>query len=807
MITNCVSSSSEKKVDRRLKKRLVILLALFFSYCVYAHPFGNECDSLRKAISAAVQTRDQIKTQRLYLLCISTSLNRDSVEVALKKLLVKAKKHNETKLSANLYIDIGNCLLEQDKYDESLKEFANAFEEFAKEGNEEGKARAQSRMAAACLFIGDYNRSIELNELSERYFIATKDASALATCYGNIGIAYKRLGKLFLAIQYQNKSMAEEKKVGNKKGIASCVNAIGNIYFTQGDFANALKNYFEALKIQQETNYHAGISHALSNIGLVFKKQGDYKKALSYSYRSLYYDKLESNKQEQAISLSNIGDIYFKIGLLDSAALSFNQGISIFKEIDDQTGLADIYSSLGLLMEKKRLTDSAYQYHSRSLAIYQKQNMSDGEAVEYFNLAQCMMNKGNRSKALELAQRSLVISEKIGSLESMELAEEFLSAIYEQSGEHGKALLHFKKYTLYKDSLYNIEKTKDVTRNELKFEFEREAEKDSLENVHKAQIKDEQLRVSALEIKQQRTKGYLLWGGVVVLLLFGGFMYNRFKVTSEQKKIIEQQKVIVEAQKHLVEEQQQEIRDSINYAKRIQSSFMASEAQLKERLSEHFVLFRPKDVVSGDFYWADITQEKVFLCVGDSTGHGIPGAFMSLLNLSLLNEALLSKHYTETNLILDFVRRILILGLKPDESGQGGNDGMDCVTIRLDLKNLKLQFSGANNPLWLVRKGTTITLTPDKMPVGRSPKQDISFTSKEMDLEHGDVLYLFTDGFPDQFGGPKGKKFKYKQMEEYLLSIHMLPMQTQHDLLLKKFLEWKGDLEQVDDVCVMGIRV
>ena len=193
--------------------------------------------------------------------------------------------------------------------------------------------------------------------------------------------------------------------------------------------------------------------------------------------------------------------------------------------------------------------------------------------------------------------------------------------------------------------------------------------------------------------------------------------------------------------------------------------------------------------------------------MADSTGHGIPGAFMSLLNISLLNESVLSRNYTSTIDILNFIRNILILGLKPDETGQGGNDGMDCSLIIIDFKTLEMEFSGANNPLWIIRQNNVIELKADKMPVGRSPKETVSFSSQKFQLQKNDLIFGFTDGFPDQFGGPKGKKFKYKQLEELLLSTSNEPMEIQKQKLDEVFENWKGSLDQIDDVCIIGMRV
>ncbi len=234
---------------------------------------------------------------------------------------------------------------------------------------------------------------------------------------------------------------------------------------------------------------------------------------------------------------------------------------------------------------------------------------------------------------------------------------------------------------------------------------------------------------------------------------------------------------------------------------------MASEHELRSVVKDSFVVFKPKDVVSGDFYRANLHNDHFYLAVCDSTGHGIPGAFMSLLNISLLNEGLLSKGLVATSDLFGFVRKILILGLKQDESGQGGNDGMDGILIRIDLRNMALQYTGANNPLRILRNGSMIELPPDKMPVGRSPKQELEFTAKDFFLQKGDQIYMFTDGYADQFGGPKGKKFKYKQLEELLINNSLLSMHEQKQLILDSYMNWKGDLEQVDDICVIGLRL
>ncbi len=254
-----------------------------------------------------------------------------------------------------------------------------------------------------------------------------------------------------------------------------------------------------------------------------------------------------------------------------------------------------------------------------------------------------------------------------------------------------------------------------------------------------------------------------------------------------------------------LEEKNKEILDSITYAQRIQKALLASDSILKKNLPDHFVLFKPKDIVSGDFYWACEAHGKFYFIIADSTGHGVPGAFMSLLNISFLNEAINEKGLQRPNDILAHVRSRLIASLAIEGSSEGGNDGMDCILMCFD-KNT-LEVSCAHNPLLLIHNNELKEIAADKIPVGKSLKNEMPFTLHTINLNKGDVLYAFTDGFADQFGGPQGKKLKYKQLCNTLLQNKDLPSESQKENLLKLFSDWKGTLEQVDDVLITGIRI
>jgi serine phosphatase RsbU (regulator of sigma subunit) len=279
---------------------------------------------------------------------------------------------------------------------------------------------------------------------------------------------------------------------------------------------------------------------------------------------------------------------------------------------------------------------------------------------------------------------------------------------------------------------------------------------------------------------------------------------------SENEKVLEQKVIArteeVVRQRQIVEEKHKEITDSINYAERIQRSFLATREILDENLRDYFVFFKPKDIVSGDFYFADkLNNDQFLLATADSTGHGVPGAIMSLLNITSLEKAV--ENQVQPSDILNITRKIIIDRLKNDGSAEGGKDGMDCSIICFDFKNKNITVSAANNPVWIVRGLETIEIKPDKMPVGKHDKQDVSFTQQKIDIQKGDVIYTLTDGFADQFGGSLGKKFMSKKLRELLSKNAQLPMNEQKIILESTFNSWVGDLEQIDDVTLIGIRV
>jgi len=303
---------------------------------------------------------------------------------------------------------------------------------------------------------------------------------------------------------------------------------------------------------------------------------------------------------------------------------------------------------------------------------------------------------------------------------------------------------------------------------------------------------------------------------IVFLLLTLLVRMNARKIERENKRLellvdertqeVVSQKQIAEHQRELVEEKQKEIIDSINYARRIQRAILATEADIKKHFPESFLLYLPKDIVAGDFYFFETTPTHVFYAAADCTGHGVPGALVSVVCANALTRCVKEFGLTLPGEILGKARELVMETLK--KSGQDVRDGMDISLLAKDLRDNTYNWAGANNPLWIVKKDATriIELKPDKQPIGISESIQ-PFRTHAVQVEKGDLLYLFTDGYADQFGGDKGKKFKYRQLGERLLQMQDQPMEKQRALLEQGFRDWMGNLEQIDDVCVIGVRV
>jgi len=289
------------------------------------------------------------------------------------------------------------------------------------------------------------------------------------------------------------------------------------------------------------------------------------------------------------------------------------------------------------------------------------------------------------------------------------------------------------------------------------------------------------------------------------LIIRAGAGVNTIDLEKANKEI-QAQRDLATGQRDQIAAQKKEITDSIHYAERIQRSILPSSAKVKSRVADYFVLFKPRDIVSGDFFWSTEVGPNTILVAADCTGHGVPGAFMSMLGISFLNEIVNKNHILNADEILNQLRNHVIEALKQKGKEGEAKDGMDIALCVINEETGTLQFAGANNPLYFIRDNELESIRGDKMPVAIHLKMP-PFTLHEIKIKKGDIFYIFSDGFADQFGGDAGKKFKYKPFRELLLSSHQKPMEEQEQILEKTFTDWKRDYEQIDDVVIMGFRI
>jgi len=650
------------------------------------------------------------------------------------------------------------------------------------------------------------------------------------------GASFYLQGDYANAIAYYTQSLKIRKEIEDKQGIASSLNNIAMIYQKQGDHANAIAYYMQCLKIDEESGDKQSIATSLNNIGVIYRKQGDYTEAIEYYTQSLKIKEELGDEAGIASSLNNIGVVYYNQGDYAKAIEYYTQSLKIKEKLGDEAGISGSLNNIGVVYDDQGDRAKAIEYHTQSLKIKEKLGDKVGIAASLNNIGSMYNDQGDYAKAIEYSTRALSIAQEIGIVTETKDASQVLWRAYRATGRYKEALRMHELFIESRDSINSEENQKEIVHQEYKYAYEKQVAKDSVVNAEAKKVKEAQLTAEQaqnkqyqLEAKQQRQQSYILYGGLALALLSGGFIFNRLKVTRKQKTVIES------AHEEL-EEKNTEILDSINYAKRIQSAILPPTKEVKKYLQESFILYKPKDIVAGDFYWLEHQDGKVLFAAADCTGHGVPGAMVSVVCNNGLNRSVREYGLTDPGQILDKTREIVIQEFEKSE--EEVKDGMDIALCSLSFsvpssslnKNeateekqgtenqeqrtaAVLQYAGAHNPLWIIRTspngrqdGEVLETKADKQPIGKFDKQ-LPYTTHSFDLQEGDTIYIFSDGYVDQFGGDKGKKFKSKAFRELLLSIQDKPMEEQRGLIDKAFEAWRGDLEQIDDVCVIGVRV
>lgn len=615
-----------------------------------------------------------------------------------------------------------------------------------------------------------------------------------------LGICYTIMGnyKLGLQAHQQSLAIAEELKDVYSTGIA--YGNIGVVYLDVGDFAHALEYNLKGIRLKLQAGNKTSINTNYYNIGIIHKNMGYYDEALRDMDSCIYYARLMKDDRALGNGYNGKGMVYNAAHQPAKAKTYYMMAQDVNVRSGNEYNMSGNYSSMGNLFFQQNQFDSARYYFEKSLEISSRGQYASGIAFALSNLSSVSSKLKDYKAAIDYSKRS--IEADTLNLDNVGYCYGLIADAYRNLHDYKLALMYVDKQTKIKDSLDLVNKNKDLVRLQLQYDYDNKLTADSIRFSDQEKISMAKVEAADARLKQEKTFRYTLLLGLLGLLVFSYIIYSRLKLIRSQKNTIEHQKNEMEYQKGLVEEKQKEIVDSINYARRIQYTLLAQDELLKKHLPEFFILFKPKDIVSGDFYWAAKKGQRFYLAVCDCTGHGVPGAFMSLLNISFLNEAVNQHNIEAPNEILEHVRKRLIESI----SQEGGQDGMDAVLVCFDNTDDRITYAAANNKPVIVRGDELITLPTDKMPVGKGEK-DMSFTLFTMDAQKGDRLYMYSDGYADQFGGTEGKKFKYKQLQQLLVANAHLPMQEQMHKLDQAFGDWKTGHEQVDDVLVAGVII
>lgn len=585
-----------------------------------------------------------------------------------------------------------------------------------------------------------------------------------------------------------------------KERKASANNIMGIFYEDRGVYPLALKFHNESLKLSTELNNELAIGDSYNNLGILYTDFGDSSLALSYYKKAIVIWEKHKSYNSLGNVYSNVGLVYTNNEIYDKALMYFDKGLVNFKHAGDSLGIGLIYFNIASTNVKLNNLETARLYFEKCLEINQKLNYFDRVSSCYSQIAflenkeaeKQISSNPNQAKqhylnAKPLSEKALHYAELSSTPDNIIDGANQLYAslkgleLYKEANE----VLEF--WNNQEDSLRIAGNKAELLNQKFQFEYDQQVARDSIKMV-------EQKKVTAAELEKEKTQRYALYGGLFLLLVFGGFIYNRFRKSQMQNSIIQEQKLVVM-------EKNAEIMDSINYAKRIQAAILPPQSLMDELLPQNFVLYLPKDVVAGDFYWIQKLGDEVLLAAADCTGHGVPGALVSVVCNNALNRAVKEFEETEPGKILDKTREIVIDEFS--KSDENVKDGMDIALCRIGKHSVA--YSGANNPLWILRKGEVIEIKADKQPVSNYDYKK-PYTTHVIDLEKGDMLYLFSDGYVDQFGGEKGKKFKAKALKELMISMANLSLDDQKRTLKEAFDKWKGFGDQVDDVCVIGVR-
>lgn len=638
-----------------------------------------------------------------------------------------------------------------------------------------------------------------LNELTHQQqedTIRVKTLNRLAAAYAADDFAR--------SIAYAKEAASLAKSIGFTPGQAYAYCNLAETYQTHQFYVDAIDNFLYSEKLYTEAGISQKNMRIYNNLGMCYSVLNLYKEAEVYYEKAAQLAK-EKDGDNYGRALNNLFIMYKHNKAYDKAEWAYREAHKIFQESNFEYGVAILDGNMATLFILYEEYDSALVYIQKALDYGLKNSLYFFVSLNKLNMAEVYNAKNAHTKAKKLldeatyyfalykeGDRDANASNSVLSLETSILKE--LSHTFSKLGKYKEAYETRLKYEALNDSIFNADLAQKLSESESKSK--------NYQSLKEIELLKKEQQISELE--SHKNTILLLSSAVLILLLLvlGSLLYQRYRAKHKSNQELTQMNIEIS-------EQKKEITDSINYARRIQEAILPPQHYVNNLLPNSFIMYRPKDIVSGDFYFIEQLDDSIYFAAVDCTGHGVPGAMMSVLGFNLISQALHEKGKRTPADILQYLDWGVNKTLRQSDEGNTVKDGMDLAVCRYQPASRKLQYAGVQNPLYMISAAGEFTIVKaDKSPIGINVDGIIDeYTNHEMKLNEGDCVYIFTDGFADQMGGEKGKKFMYKPFRELLLSVSTEDMPVQLQKITQAFDRWKGKNDQIDDVLVMGMKV
>jgi serine phosphatase RsbU (regulator of sigma subunit)/Tfp pilus assembly protein PilF len=632
---------------------------------------------------------------------------------------------------------------------------------------------------------GNYDAAVNYFFKAAQIDKQLKALDKAAKKYVNIAIIYKNQGEHFKALQLYDSSMVQASEFQDTSFMASILLNKGVLYYDLGNYDEALKYYLEAEEYLQKIQEAENLAILKYNMGLIFHEQENLDLAATqFKAAQALFDSL-GNRYGMAYCYTSLGDIYRTSASYFEAIDYYNQAYRIHESLSNKQGMAEALIQIGLVYFENGKFSKAFDFYQEAYRINQQIAYPKGQAIALRNQAHVFRERKDLMQAIDHYRRALNIAKELQD-DAMQRDVNFdLSKAYEMEDNTELAFYHYKKYIDFRDTIETAELDAGMSR--LKARHDIETREKTIENL--------QVKQKVQEVENQRQRALIRFS-LIVLVIIVLFLLVLFRKNYQIRKINEE-----------LLRKQDLINSSISYASKIQAAVLPPLRLIENLLPNSFIFFRPRDIVSGDFYWTAERGGKIAVAAVDCTGHGVPGAFMSMMGISFLNEVFMKEKFRSSGEILSLLRSYVKEALHQTEDHPETKDGMDISLVLIDKEKQELQYSGAYSPLVIVNGQELVYLKGDRMPIGIHHNEKEHFSTHKISYQGGEMIYLFSDGYADQFGGAKGKKFRMSPFRELLQSISLLPLDSQKSILQQELEEWQGQHEQIDDILVMGIRL